>query len=107
MRHSIVFVALAAVSLFATAACTQAPEIEEEPALAVDQPLLNRTHTTRKVCTDCGCTPTELACNCGLSGPSPKEQACIDNGGPVKVLAEPVYAPSAPIGGGGAAVFAP
>lgn len=107
MRHIVLSVGLAAVSLFAAAACAQAPELEDDPAVAVEQPLANNSsgYTTRDVCKKCGCTPTELACDCGLSGPSEKEKACLENGGPTKVFARPGVLE--PIGGGGAGVFAP
>lgn len=85
MRH-FVKISLVATSLLTVFACAQAPEIEE-PSTEVEQAATNTSssgYVTRDVCVKCGCKATEVACDCGLSGPSDREQKCLDNGGPTK-----------------------
>jgi len=47
--------------------------------------LANDTWTTDKVCVACGCSVSGFVCNCGLR-PDPAKLACIQNGGPSKVM---------------------
>ena len=80
-------VALAGCSFaFVTGCGLQQGETSDEPQLAVSHAALddNGGYTTGSVCTACGCTRTDVACNCGMP-PSKKKVACIENGGPVVV----------------------
>jgi hypothetical protein len=51
----------------------------------VQPQLPNDVWTTDKVCEACGCTVSGFVCNCGLR-PDPAKLACIQNGGPAKVM---------------------
>ncbi len=58
--------------------------------------LANETYTTRQVCEACGCTASDVACDCGMP-PSQRKLNCINNGGPARTL--PVSSPVR-LGGG-------
>jgi len=66
-------------------ACAVDPVSDEEDALSVENALKqNDDHTTRDICTKCGCVAKELTCDCGTP-PRPKKLECIKNGGPSKL----------------------
>jgi hypothetical protein len=75
-------VLVAAVGLvlaFGLAGCIAPPLGEDE--VEIDSANLdNGGYTTRTVCTDCGCTATDTACNCGTP-PRDYKLCCIDQGG--------------------------
>ena len=75
------------------------------PANAPDNSVANRgvqpqlsqdNYTTRDVCKACGCTPTDVACDCGTP-PNRRKLDCINNGGPTRTA--PMFS-SARFGGG-------
>ena len=64
-----------------------APSEEEVPVAVEKTSSALSQYVTRDVCKACGCVASDFVCACrGLSGPSPKQQECLDNGGPVKTL---------------------
>ncbi len=72
--------------VFSLVACAASSVPEEEDVVQVEDALQrNDDYTTRDVCTKCGCTATDVACNCGQP-PSKKKLECIRNGGPSKVF---------------------
>jgi hypothetical protein len=72
---------------FALGGCGVAPGEELVPVSSVEQELDNGGgYTTRDICTKCGCTATDVACDCGTP-PSKSKLACIENGGPIKKIA--------------------
>ena len=49
------------------------------------RPQLQTDYTTRDVCKACGCTASDVACDCGTP-PRPKKLECIRNGGPTQTV---------------------
>jgi hypothetical protein len=58
-------------------------------------------YTTGAVCQACGCTASDVACDCGTP-PDPRKLDCINNGGPTRAM--PVFS-GLGMGGIGRGIF--